>query len=159
MSGTLIHLWLLSGYYTRHICPQTSTRNSRQKKIINALWALLIGWNARFSGPSPQLLLIVGVVLRGTIVNRTYGTDKNLYVEAFLPTIFSPVNYGPPALAETTKKQNYGVNDVMAVLRSRVTQSREALRSSLPRHISQQCMAVRIPHGPCMAFRSDAGTL
>ena len=37
-----------------------------------------------------------GVILRGTIVNRTYGIHKNLYVQAFLPTIFGPVNYGPP---------------------------------------------------------------
>ena len=35
-------------------------------------------------------------LLRGTIVNRTYGIHKNLYVEPFLLTIFGPVNYGPP---------------------------------------------------------------
>ena len=39
---------------------------------------------------SPELLL------RGTIVNRTYCTHKNLYVLLFLPTIFGPVKYGPP---------------------------------------------------------------
>ena len=35
-------------------------------------------------------------LLRGTIVNTTSGTHKNLYVKAFLLTIFGPVNYGPP---------------------------------------------------------------
>ena len=35
-------------------------------------------------------------LLPGTIVNKTYGTHKNLYVSLFLPTIFGPVNYGPP---------------------------------------------------------------
>ena len=38
----------------------------------------------------------VPLLLRGTIVNRTYGTHKNLYVSPFLLTIFGPVNYGPP---------------------------------------------------------------
>ena len=36
------------------------------------------------------------VVLRGTIVNRTYGTHKNLYIYLFLLTIFGPIYYGPP---------------------------------------------------------------
>ena len=36
------------------------------------------------------------MLLRGTIVNRTYGIYKNLYVWPFLLTIFGPVNYGPP---------------------------------------------------------------
>ena len=35
------------------------------------------------------------VLLRGNIVNRTYGIHKNLYVNPFLLTIFGPVNYGP----------------------------------------------------------------
>ena len=36
------------------------------------------------------------LILRGTIVNRTYRTHKNLYLQHFLLTIFGPVNYGPP---------------------------------------------------------------
>ena len=36
------------------------------------------------------------LLLRGTIVNRTYGTHKNLNISLFLLTIFGPVNYGPP---------------------------------------------------------------
>ena len=36
------------------------------------------------------------ILLRGAIVNRTYGILKNLYVYPFLLTIFGPVNYGPP---------------------------------------------------------------
>ena len=36
------------------------------------------------------------ILLRGTIVNRTYGIHKTLYIYLFLLTIFGPVNYGPP---------------------------------------------------------------
>ena len=35
-------------------------------------------------------------LLRGAIVNRIYGVHKNLNIQAFLLTIFGPVNYGPP---------------------------------------------------------------
>ena len=35
-------------------------------------------------------------LLRGIIVNRAYVTHKNLYIQAFLLTIFGPINYGPP---------------------------------------------------------------
>ena len=35
-------------------------------------------------------------LLRGTIVNRTYGLHKNLYIDLFLLTIFGPIYYGPP---------------------------------------------------------------
>ena len=36
------------------------------------------------------------VLFRGTILNRTYGTDNNLYISIFLLTIFGPIYYGPP---------------------------------------------------------------
>ena len=36
------------------------------------------------------------ILLRGTVVNRTYDTRKNLYTSSFLLTIFGPINYGPP---------------------------------------------------------------
>ena len=39
---------------------------------------------------------VLDPLLRGTIVNRTYGINKNLYIYLFLLTIFSPINYGPP---------------------------------------------------------------
>ena len=35
------------------------------------------------------------IVLRGTILNRTYGDHKNLYISRFLPTVFGPINNGP----------------------------------------------------------------
>ena len=35
-------------------------------------------------------------LLRGTILNRTYGTHKKLYTSLFLPTIFGSIYYGPP---------------------------------------------------------------
>ena len=34
-------------------------------------------------------------VLRGTTVNRTYGTYSNLDISVFLLTIFGPIYYGP----------------------------------------------------------------
>ena len=35
-------------------------------------------------------------LLPGTIVNRTYGSYKNIYNYLFLLTIFGPIYYGPP---------------------------------------------------------------
>ena len=35
-------------------------------------------------------------LLRGTIVNRTYGAHKNPYIYIFLPTIFGPIYDGSP---------------------------------------------------------------
>ena len=32
-------------------------------------------------------------LLRGTIINRTYGTLKNLYISLFLPLMFGPIDY------------------------------------------------------------------
>ena len=34
--------------------------------------------------------------IRGAILNRTYGTYKNLYISLFLLTIVCPIYYGPP---------------------------------------------------------------
>ena len=42
--------------------------------------------------------------MRGGIVNRTYGTDKNLYVYLFLQTIFGPIYYAPRNRKEREKK-------------------------------------------------------
>ena len=36
------------------------------------------------------------VLLRGTLVNRTYGGPKNLYIHLFLLTMFGPIYYRPP---------------------------------------------------------------
>ena len=35
-------------------------------------------------------------LFRGTIVKRTYGTHKNLYIKIFLLTIFGPISYALP---------------------------------------------------------------
>ena len=35
-------------------------------------------------------------LLRGTIVNRTYGIHKSVHIQTFLLTIFGPINFGPP---------------------------------------------------------------
>ena len=34
--------------------------------------------------------------LRGTIVNRTYGIHKNLYISLYSLTMLGPIYYGPP---------------------------------------------------------------
>ena len=54
----------------------------------------------------PKLTLILGVLyhkkycrtllLRGGIVNRTYGTDEKLYIHLSSLTICGPICYGPP---------------------------------------------------------------
>ena len=49
-----------------------------------------------FCVPDAWYDLVPSLVLPGTIVNRTYGIHKNLYVYTLLLTIFGPVNYGPP---------------------------------------------------------------
>ena len=40
----------------------------------------------------------VGVeeLLRGTLVNRTYGGHENLCIDPFLLTMFGPIYYRPP---------------------------------------------------------------
>ena len=35
------------------------------------------------------------IVLRGTIVKRTYDIHKKLYISLFLFTVFGPIYYGP----------------------------------------------------------------
>ena len=41
------------------------------------------------------LAALVSLLLRGTLVNRTYGTHKNLYISLFLRTLFGPIYYSP----------------------------------------------------------------
>ena len=43
-----------------------------------------------------SVFVVALLVLRGTIVNRTYGLHKNLYIYLFLLKIFGPLYYGPP---------------------------------------------------------------
>ena len=43
---------------------------------------------------SPRELIIV--LFRGGIVNRIYGTHKNLSIYLFLLEVFGPIYYGPP---------------------------------------------------------------
>ena len=35
------------------------------------------------------------VIFRGTIVNRTYGSDKKLYISRFLLNLCGPIYYSP----------------------------------------------------------------
>ena len=41
-------------------------------------------------------------LLPGTIINRTYGTYKNLSIYLFLRRMFGPIYYGPPQQFEAT---------------------------------------------------------
>ena len=56
----------------------------------SALNKACLGW-ARQLVISWQIFL-----LRGTILNRTYGTHKNLYISLFLLSMFGSIYYGPP---------------------------------------------------------------
>ena len=47
--------------------------------------------------PNPKILY-----MRGTVVNRTYGADKNLDISLFLLTTFGPIYYGPPLIIRGT---------------------------------------------------------
>ena len=44
---------------------------------------------------SEQRLFTVVLILRGTIVIRTYGKHENLDICRFLSTIFGPIKYAP----------------------------------------------------------------
>ena len=63
----------------------------RSSGAVCPLWCL---WNRLVQ------MGLTRVVLRGAILNRTYGTPKNLHISLFLPTIFGPIYYGPPQECE-----------------------------------------------------------
>ena len=44
-------------------------------------------------------------LLRGTILNRTYGTHKNLHISLFLPTIFSYLIWSPVIISSREATQ------------------------------------------------------
>ena len=50
-------------------------------------------WQQTHCQTSSSLFCCCCALLRGIIVNRTYGKYKNLYISLFLPTIFGPVYY------------------------------------------------------------------
>ena len=39
---------------------------------------------------------LVSLLLRWTLVNRTYGGHKKLYIHLFLLTVFGPIYHRPP---------------------------------------------------------------
>ena len=45
-------------------------------------------------------------LLRGAIVNRTYGTHKNLSISLFLQTVYGPVYSRSPVIMSIKKKQS-----------------------------------------------------
>ena len=57
------------------------------------IWFIIVSTNA---GDRSTLRTYVCMRhLRGAILNRTYGTHKNLYISLFCLTIFGPIYYGP----------------------------------------------------------------
>ena len=58
--------------------------------LLNKNNAVFLSVKAR---ETPQQRLLV---LRGTILNRTYGVHKILCMSLFIRTIFGPIYYGPP---------------------------------------------------------------
>ena len=50
-----------------------------------------------------RLLSREELLLRGTRVNRTYGTHKKLDTYVFLLTVFGPIYYGPPYVVVFSK--------------------------------------------------------
>ena len=46
--------------------------------------------------PIYLFMILLTLLLRWTLVNRTYGGHKNLYIYLFLPTIFGSIYYRPP---------------------------------------------------------------
>ena len=48
-----------------------------------------------FEAAGQAFVAQVRFLLRGTLLNRTYGTDKNLHILLFLLEIFGPIYYGP----------------------------------------------------------------
>ena len=44
----------------------------------------------------PSQRMTPALLLRGTILDKTYGTDKNLYILLFYYQKFGPIYYGPP---------------------------------------------------------------
>ena len=52
------------------------------------------------------------ILLRGTRVNRTYGTRKNIYIYPCLPTIFGPIYYCMFPRNRGYGKPNFNANQV-----------------------------------------------
>ena len=55
-------------------------------------------------GRYPTLTLL-GLLLRGAIVNRTYGTLTNLYMSLLLRTVFGPVFYCFPVIGLQSRSE------------------------------------------------------
>ena len=75
-------------------CPQNGTAvlfGVQKRKLV------LKGMNADTTTERLGDDTMVGALIRGAIVTRTYGTHKHLYISLFLLTIFGPIiDYGPP---------------------------------------------------------------
>ena len=71
--------WVIGGFGVL-FCPRAS-----MMKVLRVLLVLLV-----------LLLCVLVLLLRGTILNRTYVTHQKLYIYLFLRTMFGPISCGPP---------------------------------------------------------------
>jgi len=84
-------MWKKSGGDARLMMNSMMRCEAFEYKIIGSSNSVLLS-----SLVAPQAIVYTTEILRGTIVNRTYGKHKNLYICLFLLTIFGPIYYGPP---------------------------------------------------------------
>ena len=78
-----------------HGTPTTTAASTRTQnnQFMDSMHTTRTESSVSSSGPQREAFLSL---LRRTILNRTYGTHKNIYVSLFLLTILGPIYYGPP---------------------------------------------------------------
>ena len=92
-NDVLVHVNYLYG----HVCIASS--RPEETKRANSLLAMKKQAKKGTGRREKNRLCDIGSelrLMRGAILNRTYGTHKNLHVSLFLQTAFGPVYYGPP---------------------------------------------------------------
>ena len=73
-------------------------RSAVQKLRAHSRGDKLLKISVRTRLAAKEELVSAWYLLRGTIVNRTYGTHNNLpYISLFLRTTFGPIHYAPPS--------------------------------------------------------------
>ena len=93
-------LWAVYSLADSHLMAPTHTLRTRSQQLVLFCCSSKIKNKdtlhhaVGFQLTEATILLIF--VLRETIVNRTYGEHRNLYISQHLLTKFGPIYYGPP---------------------------------------------------------------